>query len=110
MAAARPRARPPHHGRAAPEGRTHPELADPGGPECLAFARTWLAKWAAGGWAWPFEVETFRTRTGTDVLTFSRFVAVVRVNPDLAGAGVAELNADVEAYARAQGYGRGTGG
>ena len=52
-----------------------PELKQPGGPESRDFTRAWLA--GQTGNRWPFVVETFRTRTGSDLTTLERYVAVV---------------------------------
>lgn len=60
-----------------------PELRQPGGVECRQFVRTWLADgYYDDGQPrysddWPLVVETFRTKTGRDLTTLERYVAVV---------------------------------
>lgn len=57
------------------QGVLAPELRTPGGAETREFVRLWLLRRDSG--QWPFVVETFRTRTGKDLTTLERYVAVV---------------------------------
>ena len=53
-----------------------PELKDPGGAETYAKAVEWVYRFG-GGSGWPMSVETFTTKTGNDIMTFGRYVAMV---------------------------------
>ena len=80
-----------------------PELSQPGGVECQRFVTDWLARHGDGS-QWPLLLETSRTpRSDLDVMTLSRIVGVVT------GADGAVLNADVQAFVTANGYGGGIG-
>lgn len=80
-----------------------PELSQTGGPECREFVRQWVATHIDGS-DWPLLLETFRTpRSDTDVMTFSRYVGELR---SVLGT---SLNADVQAFITANGYGGGIG-
>lgn len=79
-----------------------PELKQPGGPESRQFVVDWIQKWNVG--KWPFWVDTLQTPRGIDILTFNRFVTVIW-NADR----TAQLNAEVQAFVKANGYPGGTG-
>jgi hypothetical protein len=80
-----------------------PELSQPGGPECRAFAQAWVSVNGDGS-DWPLLLETFRTPlSDTEVVTLSRYVGRVTA------ANGKCLNDDVEAFIKAQGYGGGIG-
>lgn len=80
-----------------------PELRQTGGPESRGFTTAWVASHGDGS-DWPFMLTTYRTPlSDTDVTTFSRYVGTITA------AGGANLNTDVEAYVKAQGYSGGTG-
>lgn len=95
-----------------------PELSQAGGDDVRRFAQQWLEACAspvavgAAPTPWPFVVETLRTRTEREVVTFGRYVA--DVYPASVGWQTYNrsytLNAAVVAYVKAQGYGGGTGG
>jgi endonuclease YncB( thermonuclease family) len=84
-----------------------PELSQPGGAETRSFVIDWLQEAAilsANVTPWPLSVETFKTRTGNDVQTLNRYVAMVYAgDPEAvrAGPGFAQvpcLNRDVIAF------------
>lgn len=80
-----------------------PELSQPGGVECRDFVQAWIDN-NGDGTEWPFLLETFRTpRSDADVMTFSRYVGIVT------SASGRSLNADVQAFVIASGYGGGIG-
>lgn len=54
-----------------------PELKEPGGPETYAAALEWVYRYAQPSDRWPLAVETFTTKTGNDITTFGRYVAMV---------------------------------
>jgi hypothetical protein len=54
-----------------------PELKDPGGPETHQFVLGWLSVYAPPLVKWPLAVETFTTRTGNDITTLGRYVAMI---------------------------------
>lgn len=80
-----------------------PELSQLGGVECRTFVETWIRA-HTDNTVWPFMLETFRTpRSDIDVVTLSRFVGMITA------ADGSNLNTDVQAYIKVQGYGGGIG-
>lgn len=77
-----------------------PEHDQPGGPETAAFVKAWLAKYPG---EWPLTVTTSRIKSDAhEQMSFDRYVALVTVGFD-------SLNADVESFVKANGYGGGIG-
>lgn len=80
-----------------------PELSQAGGRESRDYVLGWLRD-NTDGTDWPFLLETFRTpRSDVEVVTLSRYVGVLR------SATGRSLNADVQAFVTASGYGGGIG-
>lgn len=78
-----------------------PELKDPGGPEVHQFVLGWIAVYADPTDKWPLCVETFTTKTGNDIMTLGRYVAMVYAgDPEelRAGKSLPCLNADIDGY------------
>jgi hypothetical protein len=71
-----------------------PELKQPGGIASRSFVEGWLHRYDSG--AWPFIVETFRTKTGRDLTTLERYVALVFS----AASPLDELNEAVQLFLR----------
>lgn len=104
------------------KGVKAPEFDQPGGPETHQYVMDWLEFNANGkkgradaSAAWPFAVETFKTRGGNDVLTLNRWTGVLWAgDPEQVRRGVplACLNSDVTAWLKTQDptWGGGIGG
>ena len=73
------------------QGVFAPELTEPGGQAVAVWVREWISRHSDG--EWPLVVETFRTRTGRDLTTLERYVAVV--SP--AGSDRVSLNEEIRA-------------
>lgn len=81
-----------------------PELTDVGGPQCRDYVLGWVHDRGDGS-DWPLMLQTFRTpRSDVEVTTFSRYVGVITA------ADGTSLNADVQGFIHASGYGGGIGG
>ena len=81
-----------------------PELKQVGGPESLAFVRDWVSGFSTT--KWPFVVTTIRgPKSDREITTLERYVAVVETIDHSHN-----LNIDVAAFVKAQGYGGGIGG
>lgn len=83
-----------------------PELNEEGGAETRAFVARWLDETALIGATFPHVCITARTvRSDTEQTTLGRYVATL-TNYD----GTRNLNAEVNEYVTACGYGGGIGG
>lgn len=80
-----------------------PELSQTGGPETRDFVKAWVASLSTS--EWPFVVTTSRIKSDAhEVMTLGRYVGTVT---DASGSRV--LNAEVNAFVAAHGYGGGIG-